>query len=140
MAATPRVSRIPSETRLQPTTKARACFTEICPEATGRAAVRATCRSTLRSTTSLKAQPAARIRQAPIRKPRYSQASYRSGVLRHAASARVIPCQPGSSSSQMPIGRSNRPSFSQGFHLSGAWRSTQLVGAASGRGAVMTRL
>ena len=33
----------------------------------------------------------------------------------------------------MPVGRSKRPSFSQGRSGAGAWRSTQLAGAASGR-------
>ena len=40
-------------TRLQPTTKAQACFTPIWPEAIGRAAVRATFASMSRSTMSL---------------------------------------------------------------------------------------
>ena len=51
------------------------------------------------------------------------------------AAASAIPCQPGSISSQIPTGRSNRPSFSQGRSAGGANRSTQLLGAASGRGA-----
>jgi hypothetical protein len=43
-----------------------------------------------------------------------------------------MPCQPGSISSQIPAGRSKRPSFNrpQGRRR---WRSTQLVAAASGR-------
>jgi hypothetical protein len=49
-----------------------------------------------------------------------------------------MPIQPGSISSQMPTGRSNRPSFSHGRSAGGAWRSTQLVGAASGRIVDMT--
>src|ERR1700744_3561986 len=51
------------------------------------------------------------------------------------ASASAIPCQPGSISSQIPTGRSNRPIFSHGRSAPGAKRSTQLEGPASGRGA-----
>ena len=56
------------------------------------------------------------------------------------ASASAIPCQPGSINSQIPTGRSNRPSFSQGRRDAGASRSTQFLGAASGRGAVVMGL
>ena len=124
------VTRMPRLTRLQAMTKPQACRTLIWPDATGRIAVRATLASMSRSTMSLKAQPAARISAAPIAN---SASSRGPGQAPCIAAARAMACQPGSISSQIPAGRSNRPSFSQGRKAWGAWRSTQLSGAASGR-------
>ena len=83
------------------------------------------------------ARTAARIRQAPTAKAATSHQPQASGAERVWAKARAIPCQPGSSSSQMPMGRSKRPSFSHGLRPSGAKRSTQLARAASGSGEVI---
>ena len=75
IAARRPISRISRLTRLHPTTKPQACLTEMRPEGIGRWAVRATRASKSRSTMSLKAQPAARIRHAPMAKPTNSQRS-----------------------------------------------------------------
>ena len=56
-------------------TKPQACFTVMRPDGIGRPAVRETWASMSRSTMSLKAQPAARIRQAPRPKPTNSHSS-----------------------------------------------------------------
>ena len=48
------------------------------------------------------------------RRPRSEASSRRSGRRPCRASASATPCQPGSISSQIPAGRSKRPSFSQG--------------------------
>ena len=42
------------------------------------------------------------------------------GLVPAIEAARAAPCQPGSMSSQIPVGRSKRPSFSQGRMRSGA--------------------
>ena len=132
MASGGRLSRIRNEAAQQAATNPQACLTEIWPDGIGRPAVRATLASMSRSTMSLKAQPAARISA----EPRNTSPSNRtSGSLPIIAAASAIPCQPGSINSHIPTGRSNRPSFSQGRSATGAWVSTQFVGAASGRGA-----
>ena len=94
--------------RAQATRNAQAPRTPISPAGIGRRAVRATLASMSRSTMSLKAQPAARIRAAPAA----NRASRRRlGPLPAVAAASATPCQPGSISSQIPVGRSRRPSF-----------------------------
>ena len=78
---------------------------------------------------------AARISAAPTANSASSQAYRRQLATRSpfVAPASAMPCQPGSISSQTPIGRSNRPSFSHGLSAAGACRSTQFIRAASGR-------
>ncbi len=111
------VRSTPSPTRLQPARKAQAWRTVSWPEGIGRWAVRATLASRSRSTMSLKAQPAARITAAPIAN---SAISPRSGGRPFIAGPSARACQPGSSSSQVPAGRSNRPSLSHGRSEGGA--------------------
>ena len=69
------LSRMHRLIRLRPATKAQACLTLIWPAGMGRRAVRATWASKSRSTMSFTAQPAPRIRQAPMAKPTISHSS-----------------------------------------------------------------
>ena len=80
-----------------------ACRTETAPDAKGRPRVRSTNRSMSRSNRSFTTQPAPRISTAPTAN---SNASRTPSATLGAASAKAQ--NPGSASSQMPIGRSRR--------------------------------
>jgi hypothetical protein len=91
----------------------------------GRSLVRATLASKSRSAMSLRVQPAARMTTAPTAK---SASSHGSGA---PPAASAIPHQQGSSSSQLPIGRSRRASRAKGRARGGRRRSNQPFAAGS---------
>jgi len=109
MAMGGKVTRMPKETSDWITAQASACLVLTCPEGIGREAVRATEPSILRSVMSFQVQPAPRIRKAPMPQPAKIHRS-NSEARPSCTIDSKSPHQQGSSSSQVPMGRSARDS------------------------------